>query len=96
MKKYKKNVVTLAKNSMVENLKLPKDLVMGMPILTVTGSEEAFIENYKGILECSNECIVVQTKVCRIQINGKNLAVAYYIENEMKIIGQMEQIIYLQ
>ena len=80
---------------MVENLKLPKDLVMGVPILTMTGKEEAFIENYKGILECSSEAVMVQTKVCRIRITGQKLTVEYYTNDEMKITGQISQILYL-
>ncbi|MBE5871607.1 MAG: sporulation protein [Lachnospiraceae bacterium] len=80
---------------MVENLKLPKDLVMGVPILTMTGKEEAFIENYKGILECSSETVMVQTKVCRIRIVGHKLTVDYYTNDEMKITGQICQIVYL-
>ena len=32
---------------MAEKLKLPKDLVMGAAVLTVTGHSEAYIENYR-------------------------------------------------
>ena len=35
----------------VDNLELPKDLMLGAAIVTVTGRGEAVISNYKGILE---------------------------------------------
>ena len=34
----------------VDNLELPKDLMLGAAIVTVTGRGEAVISNYKGIL----------------------------------------------
>ena len=95
MGKRKYHVVEAAKESMVENLKLPKDLVLGVPVLTLTGREEAYIENYKGILECSKETVMVQTKVCRIRINGTDLIVEYYTNDEMKVTGNIFQIEYL-
>lgn len=90
----KYHVVESAKESMVENLKLPKDLVMGVSVVTVTGKEEAFIENYKGILECSKEAVMVQAKDCRIRVCGSRLCVEYYTNDEMKITGNIHQILY--
>ena len=40
---------------MAEKLKLPKDLVMGAAVLTVTGHSEAYIENYRGIIEYTEQ-----------------------------------------
>lgn len=79
---------------MVEALELPKDLFFGAVILTVTGREEAIIENYKGILEYSTEVIRLQTKTCKLLLSGKNLKIAYYTNEEMKITGFIDQIIY--
>ena len=67
-------------------MELPKDLFFGAVILTVTGREEAIIENYKGILEYSTEV--------KLQLSGKNLKIAYYTNEEMKITGYIDQIIY--
>ena len=46
----------------VDNLELPKDLMLGAAIVTVTGRGEAVISNYKGILEYEDSFIRVQTK----------------------------------
>ena len=35
------------KEQMVDSLKLPKDLLLGASIVTLTGNHEAWIENYK-------------------------------------------------
>lgn len=41
----------------VDNLELPKDLMLGAAIVTVTGRGEAVISNYKGILEYEDSFI---------------------------------------
>lgn len=82
------------REKMVTNLELPKDLMLGASVLTVTGRNEALISNYKGILEYKDCFIRVQTKNCRIQISGTHLAIDYYTNEEMKITGFIDSIQY--
>lgn len=82
------------KETMAESLMLPKDLVLGAAILTVTGNHEAYIENYKGIMEYTDCKIRLQTKTCRLEITGKRLNIAYYTNDEMKITGCISEIRY--
>lgn len=83
------------KAGVVEALKLPKDFVYGAVIVTVTGQCEAYIENYKGILEYSECKIKLQTKTCQVMISGNHLLIAYYTNDEMKITGQILEIKYI-
>ena len=78
----------------MESLKLPKDTMLGASIVTLTRNREAFIENYKGILEYTNEKIRLQTKGCQVEVCGKCLLVEYYTNDEMKITGSIHQIVY--
>lgn len=78
----------------VNTLELPKDLMLGAPILTVTGRKELILTNYKGILEYEDSFIRIQTKTCRIVISGVHLAINYYTNEEMKITGFFESIQY--
>ena len=82
------------KSNIVESLELPKDLIYGAVIVTVTGKNEVLIENYKGILEYTGEKIRVQTKSCQVMVSGKQLLVEYYTNDEMKITGLIHQIVY--
>lgn len=36
---------------------VPKDLTMGAAVLTVTGRSEAYVENYRGIIEYTDQKI---------------------------------------
>ena len=51
LKKPSSAVLAGSRELIVESLKLPKDTMLGASIVTVTGNAEAFIENYKGIIE---------------------------------------------
>lgn len=83
-----------SKELIVESLKLPKDTMLGAAIVTITGNREAFIENYKGILEYTTESIVLQGKNCKICFEGKQLSIDYYTNEDMKISGRIDTVRY--
>ena len=82
------------KNKVVNASELPKDVVLGMPVVTVTGQMEAVIENYRGIIEYTDSLIRIQTKTGQIRITGKGLQVDYYTNDDMKITGRISAIEY--
>ena len=59
------------KEEFTESLQLPKDLMLGAVIVTATGNREVYVENYKGILEYSEDKVKLQTKHCNLTICGK-------------------------
>lgn len=97
-KNSKKLPITALSNPrelIVESLKLPKDTMLGAAIVTITGNREAFIENYKGILEYTTESIVLQGKNCKICFEGKGLSIDYYTNEDMKISGSIDTVRYV-
>lgn len=94
-KKLPLSALSNSKELIVESLKLPKDTMLGAAIVTVTGNREAYIENYKGILEYSTESIVLQGKNCKICFEGKRLSIDYYTNEDMKISGSIDTVRYI-
>jgi sporulation protein YqfC len=80
---------------LIDSLKLPKDMLLGASILTVTGNFELWVENYKGIIEYTQESIILQGKTGQISISGCGLVIDYYTNEDMKIIGNIRCISYL-
>ena len=76
------------------HLHLPSDILAGAPIITATGRNELCLENYKGIIEFNDSLLKIQTKACRILIEGKHLNILYFTEDEMRITGQIQAIYY--
>lgn len=76
------------------SLNLPPDILAGAPIVTVTGRNEITVENYKGIIEYNHQMIKLQTKLCNVIVEGTNLNIMYFTEDEMKITGYVKTICY--
>lgn len=81
-------------SNVVETFQVPKDLAFGAVIATITGQTEAHIENYRGIIEYTEDKIKLQTKTCKLEILGSKLYIEYYTNDEMKISGVIEHINY--
>ena len=94
-KKLPLSAISNSRELIVESLKLPKDTMLGAAIVTITGNREAFIENYKGILEYTTESIVLQGKNCKICFEGKRLSIDYYTNEDMKISGSIDAVRYV-
>ena len=84
----------IRKKKITDAAGLPKDVILGIPILTATGTEELSIENYRGIIEYTDLLIRVQTKSGQIKVNGQKLQIEYYSNDEMKIVGNIMSIEY--
>ena len=79
---------------MADAANLQKDVVLGVPILTLTGHYEVNIENYRGILEYTEQLIRINVRSGQIRITGKSLEINYYTTTDMKITGKVEKIEY--
>jgi len=75
------------KESFIESLKLPKDICMGALKVTMTGNREAWVENYRGILEYTENLVLLQAKTCQVAFEGTRLSIDYYTNEDMKISG---------
>lgn len=82
------------KNRITDAAGMPKDVILGVPLVTITGQSEAFVENYRGILEYTDQLVRVQTKVGRIHITGRKLQIEYYSNDAMKVIGHITALEY--
>jgi sporulation protein YqfC len=75
---------------------VPKDVVLGVPLVTVIGQNEVCVENYRGILEYTDKLIRIQTKLGKIHVLGRGLQIQYYNNDEMKITGHVMTIEYYE
>ena len=81
-------------DALVEALELPKDLCLGAAVITVVGSMEMTVENHRGLLEYSPDCLRILSGMCRIRISGEHLVISYFERDAMKIKGRIREISY--
>lgn len=84
------------KNKLSELSELPKDVVLGIPMLTMIGQMELIVENYRGIIEYTDILVRIHTKDGQIRVVGENLKVDYYTNDEMKITGHITAVEYVK
>ncbi|MBE5864901.1 MAG: sporulation protein [Lachnospiraceae bacterium] len=94
-KNSNQNNTNVKKMKLLESLQLPKDVCLGALRVTLTGNEEAWIENYKGLLEYSEEAVLLQGKNCQVRLEGSALTIDYYTNEDMKISGCIRNVCYL-
>lgn len=87
----KKNENSLSQN-IINTCQLPKDVLEGAFIISMTGNQEIIIENIKSIINFQSDNIILQCKKNRIQITGSNLKIESYSNEEMKVIGLITEI----
>ena len=73
---------------------MPKDVVLGASIITITGITEVCVENYRGIIEYTDCLVRLQTKDGQLRLTGKRLNIEYYTNDEMKITGIIEGLVF--
>ncbi len=80
---------------LMDSLQLPRVVSTGAVIVTLTGNGEAWIENYKGILEYTEQMILLQTNTCQVFFEGNRLSIDYYTNEDIKINGCIQCVRYL-
>lgn len=90
----KKSETTFSQQ-IVNTCQLPKDVLAGAAIISMTGNTEILIENFKNIIKYQPDLIVLQCKKNQIQINGKKLEIERYNNEEIKIKGYISEIKFL-
>ena len=73
-------------------LELPREVTSSDVKLTLNGFDEILIENYKNILEYQDILIKVNTFEGAISIYGFNLRLEQMTDEDIKIIGQIDNI----
>jgi sporulation protein YqfC len=73
---------------------VPKDVIMNIPRITISGSKEIYIENHKGILEYTSNTIRVSTASGVIDIFGGSLVIERIRHEDILISGAFAKIEY--
>ncbi len=76
----------------VDALELPKDLCLGALNVKIIGQYEAYIENYRSIIEYTATDIKLQGKNTRVSISGRNLRIVCFTKEDMRIKGYLQEI----
>ena len=91
MKKYENSL----SSNIINTCQLPKDVLEGAFIISMTGNQEIKVENIKNIIKFDPDIVIVQCKKNRIQISGNNLKIECYNAEEIIINGMINEILFI-
>ena len=92
MKRSREKESGTLRTRMAQATDLPKDVVLGVPVITITGSLEVSVENYRGILDYTKEQIRILCRKGEVRILGRDLEIASYTNTDMKITGYIRKL----
>ena len=77
-------------------LEFPKEICCNIPNIIITGFEDMIIENYKGILEYSEETVRIGTAAGVLRLEGQGLCLKQLSAECMVVTGRVEKMEFLQ
>lgn len=90
-KKHEEKNVSM-KEKLAEMLELPKEIVMNIPKMTLIGSRDLIIENYKGIIEYENSRIRINTGAGVIKVMGNLLTIKEITSEDIMVSGDISSL----
>lgn len=76
----------------VEALGLPGEVVRGLPLVTLTGNREVYVENHRGLLAYQPEQVLIKTGAGRLCIAGRGLCLRTMDREALLVCGQIDSL----
>ncbi|MBQ8982260.1 MAG: YabP/YqfC family sporulation protein [Lachnospiraceae bacterium] len=73
-------------------MEFASDVTEGSFLLSMTGKERLWLENYESILVYNDREVVIMARRTRIRIQGDHLCIESYGSVEMKLKGNIDYI----
>lgn len=82
------------REKIAEMTDIPKDFMMNLPRVTILGNREIYVDNYKGLLQYSQNIISLATTNKIIIIKGEGLLITRIVENAIFVGGNILSVEY--
>jgi len=91
--KNRKNKNNLDKpDRLAEILSFPQGTFTNFPTIRIRGNREITIDGCTGLLSYAQENILLETRFCRISINGRNLTLNNLAGNILAVKGFIQNV----
>ena len=74
---------------------LPKEIIMDLPLVTVIGSQELCIENYKSLVEFSDSLVRINTSAGIFRVEGRRMSLKQLTSESVTITGTLTNFGYI-
>lgn len=91
----KKNADALLR-AVTDMFDLPAELLTGLPRISMAGREDMFVENHKGLIECTQKRIRFQTSAGAVKVTGEGLSLKHVGSERLAIHGGIDAVEFLR
>lgn len=88
------NKINTVKSNVIDKLDLPRDVVLDLPKIIVTGNNEITIENHKGIIIFDERQVKINTRVGLVNIYGEELEILFLGGSTISLRGKFKSVVY--
>lgn len=82
------------KNNLAQKLELPRDVVLDLPKIIITGNTEITIENHRGIILFHNDEVKINSRVGAVSIKGYNFEILFLAGETLTLKGKFKSVTY--
>lgn len=86
--------LTKTKETLAEKLDIPRDVILNIPKIVVTGDNEISIENHKGVIIFDEKEIKINSNVGMITINGSGFEILFMGGSTLTVSGKFRAVVY--
>lgn len=86
--------INKARENLANQLDFPRDVMMNIPKISVTGNNEITIENHKGIVLFDEKEVKINSNVGLISISGEKFEILFLGGSTITISGKFKSILY--
>lgn len=80
------------KQQLSDVLEIPDDIMLDLPKITIVGDGQVSIENHKGIISYSTECIKISVSTGEVEVKGKELVLRNILPEAINIEGKIKSV----
>ena len=81
-------------NGIVDSFEVPEEVIIHSPIISVVGTQEISVENFKTIVKYTSEEIKLSTTEGILVVKGKTLEAKSMTSDKIKMRGMIEGIFF--
>lgn len=80
------------KRRLTELLELPADVTLDLPRVLIIGQIHLTVENHRGLVEYSEERVIIGVPTGRLVVYGDDLAIGFIDASEVTVLGQVRSV----
>ena len=67
----------------------PREVTSNVPRITLTGREQLYIEQHRGLIDYAPDVIVMRTSCGLMRVTGSGMVFSMYTEAEARVTGEI-------